>query len=88
MLLYRLEAMLLYGLEAYGTFGSMCILACSSCPLKSKIAQAVQLILEFYLYWSGRRVTQKKDHLHQTGVARDGSRMREFVIDDPLRVIR
>ena len=54
----------------------------------SKITQSIQPFLQLHFHGSGLRVAQKEDHLHRTRVDRDWSRVRDFIINYPLRVVR
>jgi hypothetical protein len=47
----------------------------------------IETVLQLDIYWRRAGIAQKKDELHQARHGRNFSRMRDFVIDDPLAAI-
>jgi hypothetical protein len=54
----------------------------------SKVTQSVLHFLQLHFDGSGLRVAQEKDHLHRTRPDRNRSRVRDFIVNNPLRVVR
>jgi hypothetical protein len=43
--------------------------------------------MELHFHGSGLRVAQEKDHLHRTRIDRDRLRVRDFIVNNPLRLV-